>query len=127
MNDGAGDCREVISFIQNFFDYKVDWYQQRQILVGVLLCLVSIAFEGQFCIEDAYNKTKNAVGGVEDSEWMKAVNELDITLFQHTSNMVTDLINMNKEAIRKILVREKVSFYQEQVVGERAKQFLMAS
>ena len=38
--------------------------------------------------------------------------------------MVTELINMNKEAIRKILVQEKVAFYQEQVVGEKAKQFI---
>ena len=38
--------------------------------------------------------------------------------------MITELINMNKEAIRKILVREKAAFYQEQVVGEKAKQFI---
>ena len=74
----------------------------------MLLCLVSIAFEGQFCIEDAYNKTKNAVGGDEETEWAATANEIDLSLFQHNASMVTDLINMNRETIRKILAKEKV-------------------
>ena len=38
--------------------------------------------------------------------------------------MVTELINMNRETICKILSKEKVLFYQEQVVGEKAKLFI---
>ena len=38
--------------------------------------------------------------------------------------MVTDLMNINRETIRKILKKEKLQFYQEQVVGEKAKVFI---
>jgi hypothetical protein len=96
---------------------------QWQVVLGMLLGFITVAFQGEKAIKQALESANSAIS-TDPSEWTNSIKTFNIDFYTAIVQLVQESMSQNVKDIEMILQRDKLQLYLDNVVGEEAKHFV---
>jgi hypothetical protein len=116
--------KRVLDFYYDHTLYSVSGRAAFRILEGIIIGLFNISNEGIVCMQEAFLETKGAIDKDWKNIWANGVNEIEVSFFELTIDVVNKQLSRFDEEVKWVLKTNLFTFVIDHVLEGKGNAFL---